>query len=174
MYQESMFESSAPLRFPRSVADVEVLWRDHIRESCDKDADAFTSTSTANGASFFFYGVKVFEFALNLSGKPRMKLPGDLLMSIRPQRDGLLEDRFYAFSDPSDDEMNHLTDALRERKRYIFRHTVTETFACCNDFMRCSDHRACIHPDDRFYNGCQYRENLEAGRIFYGSNRNVD
>ena len=47
-------------------------------------------------------------------------------------------------------------------------------FGCCNDFIRCSDARRCLKADDPDYLGCQYRKNLEAGRIFYGKNRNVD
>ena len=32
----------------------------------------------------------------------------------------------------------------------------------------------CLHQDDKFYLGCIYRKNLEAGRVFYGKNRNVE
>ena len=47
-------------------------------------------------------------------------------------------------------------------------------FGCCNDFILCSDAGHCLKAKDPDYNGCQYRKNLEAGRIFYGINRNVD
>ena len=40
-------------------------------------------------------------------------------------------------------------------------------------FERCSDAGACLHPHEVFYNHCMYRDNLEAGRIFYGKNRTV-
>lgn len=49
-----------------------------------------------------------------------------------------------------------------------------EHFGCCNDFVRCSDARECLHKDNTEYLGCYYRQNLEAGRIFYGKNRNVE
>ena len=46
-------------------------------------------------------------------------------------------------------------------------------FACCNDFRRCSDNRACIKQDNPMYEGCEYRKRLNEGKIFYGLNRNV-
>lgn len=46
-------------------------------------------------------------------------------------------------------------------------------FGCCNDFNLCSDAKRCLKESDPFYLGCQYRKNLEAGRIFYGKNRNI-
>jgi hypothetical protein len=49
-----------------------------------------------------------------------------------------------------------------------------EPFGCCNSFNLCSDQKKCIHTnDDKLYRGCMYRENLKAGRIFYGKNRNI-
>lgn len=65
-------------------------------------------------------------------------------------------------------------DALRQlAKKKRFSVTV-DSFGCCNDFYRCSDARACIHQGDYFHLGCEYRRNLENGKIFYGKNRNVD
>ena len=46
-------------------------------------------------------------------------------------------------------------------------------FLCCNDFVACSDARHCLRGSDPEYRGCCYRKNLEAGRIFYGINRNI-
>ena len=43
---------------------------------------------------------------------------------------------------------------------------------CCSSFRKCSDARACVHADDQDYKRCMYRTHLEAGRIFYGVNRN--
>lgn len=48
-----------------------------------------------------------------------------------------------------------------------------DTFGCCNDHVRCSDAGYCLHLKDREYWGCYYRKNLEAGRIFYGKNKNI-
>ena len=48
-----------------------------------------------------------------------------------------------------------------------------ERFGCCSRYEQCSDEGKCIHPDFLFSRACAYRENLEAGNIFYGKNRNV-
>lgn len=48
-----------------------------------------------------------------------------------------------------------------------------DQFACCNDFIRCSDACHCLHLNNPDYRGCQYRKNLESGHIFYGENRNI-
>lgn len=48
-----------------------------------------------------------------------------------------------------------------------------ETFGCCNSFVACSDAMRCLHDNDNYYRGCIYRKNMEAGRIYYGKNRNV-
>ena len=48
------------------------------------------------------------------------------------------------------------------------------SFGCCHKYIECSDARKCLHDDLNYSEGCIYRQNLEAGRIFYGKNRNVD
>ena len=48
-----------------------------------------------------------------------------------------------------------------------------EPFGCCNDHVRCSDAKECLHKSNPEYSGCYYRKNLEAGRIFYGRNKNI-
>jgi len=48
-----------------------------------------------------------------------------------------------------------------------------DMFGCCNSYVQCSDAGYCLHLKDREYWGCCYRKNLEAGRIFYGKNKNI-
>lgn len=50
----------------------------------------------------------------------------------------------------------------------------TKTFACCSRFNDCSDAKECVHSNKLYSTVCQYRQNLEAGKIFYGKNRNVE
>lgn len=45
---------------------------------------------------------------------------------------------------------------------------------CCGKFNECSDNKKCVHENTFYARACYYRKNLEAGRIFYGKNRNVD
>lgn len=51
--------------------------------------------------------------------------------------------------------------------------STTFSFGCCNDFVICSDAGQCHKKDDPYYRGCLYRKNLEAGRVFYGKNKNI-
>lgn len=45
-------------------------------------------------------------------------------------------------------------------------------FSCCSRYMECSDAKVCIHPDKIHAQGCNYKLNLEVGKIFYGVNAN--
>lgn len=47
-------------------------------------------------------------------------------------------------------------------------------FGCCSKYVDCSDMRKCVHHNNLYAKGCAYRKNLEAGRIFYGKNINVE
>lgn len=72
------------------------------------------------------------------------------------------------------DSIAVMHEMLRSLFRECFNRQNVESFGCCNDHVRCSDARRCLHQEDKFYLGCIYRKNLEAGRIFYGANRNVE
>ena len=48
-----------------------------------------------------------------------------------------------------------------------------DSFGCCSRYIQCSDAGKCLHPDLQYAKACLYRKNLEAGRIFYGINKNV-
>jgi hypothetical protein len=47
-----------------------------------------------------------------------------------------------------------------------------ESFSCCSRYAECSDEKRCTHPDLIYALNCYYKENLIAGKIFYGKNRN--
>ena len=48
-----------------------------------------------------------------------------------------------------------------------------ESFACCSKYVDCSDARKCLHENKMYAMKCKYRKNLEAGKIFYGVNKNI-
>ncbi len=48
-----------------------------------------------------------------------------------------------------------------------------KTFGCCSQFIKCSDAKRCLHANKLYSTACQYRHNLEAGKIFYGKNKNA-
>ena len=151
MEQMTMFETIIP--YPQTYADIDDLYRNYIYEG-ETDSDAFENEGPKDGSdkwrSYFFYGKKVFSFYPDLKSDAKFKL------WIKGKNVPV--------------KQSDLPQALKDLcalKHEIFRNTITEVFACCNDFKRCSAAGSCLHPDDRFYNGCYYRKNLEAGINFY-------
>lgn len=43
----------------------------------------------------------------------------------------------------------------------------SNSFGCCALYKECSQKRQCIHKNNLYAKGCNYRNNLENGRIFY-------
>ncbi len=157
MEQISLFEDEK-IAFPQSHDDILKLHAEYIAEGVT-DSDAFTWSDIKIGRSYYFYGKKVFEHTTTSSGKVKLSILQD-------------DDKPITLTADSPDLLDHIK-ALKEKKRVIFRNLTTDTFGCCNDFERCSDALQCLHPENRFYNGCMYRKNLEAGKVFYGKNKNV-
>ncbi len=167
MSQMSMFDT--PLTHLKTYKDIDTML-ELIREG-ETDEDLFSYNEITGGRSYSFYGTKVFEFCSEKDKKQaRIKVAQCVLASLGQET----TQPFAAYAINSPEDLSLLMQALRERKRYLRRNLISETFACCNDFMRCSDAGACIHQEDRFFNGCTYRQNLEQGRVFYGPNRNID
>ena len=47
------------------------------------------------------------------------------------------------------------------------------TYGCCHLYEKCSDAKRCISKEKFYATVCAYKRNLDAGRIFYGRNRNI-
>lgn len=75
---------------------------------------------------------------------------------------------------PSDSP--ELVEYIKKSTKYAYANYVSKasSFGCCSRYNECSDARRCIHPNKLFGKACMYRKNLDAGRIFYGKNRNID
>ena len=156
---------------PETFDDISALG-DSIYEG-EKDKDWFTDNDITGGKSYSFYGTKVFEFLPRKTQKSATRL--NVCKEVYADMGlGEASAQFTTVQIESEEDMERLRAALRKRKQVIFRNLISETFGCCNDFMRCSEAEACIHKEDRFFNGCMYRSNLEQGKIFYGPKRNVD
>lgn len=171
MDQLSFFDAERSVL--REYDDVDAML-EKVREG-ETDDDLFSYNDTKFGRSYSVYGTKVFEFqpakTSNDSGK--LKVSSDLLALFDKKEQSGERTDFVALAVNTLEEQERLITALKEEKRYLFRNLITDTFACCNDFRRCSEAGTCIHQDDRFYNGCAYRLNLEQGKIFYGSKRTI-
>ena len=72
-------------------------------------------------------------------------------------------DSFSGFSAISDLVEELYEDCLRD----------SDTFGCCGSYLACSDAGHCIKTDIMFSGKCAYRQNLKAGKIFYGKNKNI-
>lgn len=172
MQQTSFLEE--PIAFPKTFEDVESLWQNHICEG-ETDSDAFTWNEILNGRSYSFYDRLAFRFVFTKKGFPRLQISKALYNTITgaiaSEADDV--DKFVTVKSFSPEQMAAFCRCMVELKQETFRNLITETFACCNDFNACSDAKHCLHQDDRFYNGCYYRANLEKGLIFFGRNRNA-
>ncbi len=72
----------------------------------------------------------------------------------------------------SADILPYLEDLIRYR---LVNYKSTEpTYGCCHLYKDCSDAGKCVSGDKIYATACSYRKNLEAGRVFYGRNRNID
>lgn len=161
------FVSPGPA-LPSTHEEALTFWATLLRED-SSDADAFTFSPVRGGYSYYIYGTVAFQViqgarggAFLLSGKVYQAL--SFANGSRKQVTGTSLHRLEGLTPQ---QVSEVVTALLDFKRRTFRALVTETFACCNDFRRCSAAGQCIHPEDRFCNGCYYRKNLEAGKIFF-------
>lgn len=164
--QMSMFAPGVSL--PSTHEEALSFWADHLRED-SADADAFTFTDVKNGHSYYFYGTMVFQVVQTAHGGA-FALSGKVFRSLSfasQSRKQITDTTLHRLDGLTADQISEVVSALLDFKHSVFRSLITETFACCNDFRRCSAARQCLHPEDRFYNGCYYRKNLEAGKIFF-------
>lgn len=158
--------------FPHNYDDISELYQKYWKEDGDGEAVFSWNDLSKGGRSYSFYDNKIFEFYPG--DKAKLRVWGRMLPALDILKPGADGKKLYALMEkdfPLGD-IEPLIRAIRDEKKRIFRSIIIEDFACCNDFVACSDAQQCIHPDDPFYNGCYYRVNLEAGRIFYGKNAN--
>ncbi|MBR6396618.1 MAG: hypothetical protein IKS09_06595 [Lachnospiraceae bacterium] len=73
------------------------------------------------------------------------------------------------FSVRIDKNTNKLVDCLIDCIRYGINNYTPKAagFACCARYKECSKEGKCIHPNYLYAKACEYRKNLEKGRIFY-------
>lgn len=77
---------------------------------------------------------------------------------------------FHVIFQPND---NSVFDYIKENILYcLANYESSNSFGCCSKFIECSDAKKCVHENKIYSMGCKYRRNLDAGKIFYGKNRN--
>ena len=70
-------------------------------------------------------------------------------------------------------DINKINNELKEIYKYLYLNEPFDNFGCCSRYIECSDALKCINPDKKLARGCQYKDNLESGKIFYGKNKNI-
>lgn len=69
----------------------------------------------------------------------------------------------------------NLLDYIKQNVEYALDNYTSKasSFGCCSLFVECSDAKHCIHENKLYSKACEYRKNLEMGRIFYGKNKTI-
>lgn len=148
---------------------------DSIVRIIGEDPDDIKLNILKTGASIFMFGSQAFTIRIN----SRSQFLDSKLEAAREYVDRIKGASYASDAShfPIAASMENY-DAIREMLIAIYNDRYEAqtgvAFGCCNDFILCSDARQCLKAKDPDYIGCQYRKNLEAGRIFYGKNRNVD
>ena len=119
---------------------------------------------TLRGVSVYFFDIKAVDISI-------LKTKCYLTFA----KDGNAVKHHFQDAHIAVDLKEHFLEAyaLCKAQRTQAEQDAAAPFGCCNDFLKCSDARRCMHQGETFYYGCMYRKNLESGLIFYGKNRNV-
>lgn len=163
-------------------------WRTALIDEYD-DESTYSINLTVDGSSIFLYGNVFFKLTSRVSGirlsvpSAILRLPNAIQPTFAPLSRIVYKPKISDSEERQADSFVYLVDDMfdlhafldwsRAMKSVVFRSLGNDVFGCCNDFKRCSDAKSCLHPHEIFYNHCMYRDNLEAGHIFYGKNKTV-
>ena len=145
------------------MLDFETVLHD-IKNACAKYEKCIEMRISANGkrASFYFYKSLGFWMEADIAAittAAHQKKTGEYQVPV---------DGFFSYEQFLKEVLVICLDC---RSNASF-----ERPACCHLFEKCSDAGHCLF-EESFENwdflGCYYKINLEAGRIFYGKNKNV-
>ena len=140
----------------------------------------YKSTAATSGPSSGYTAVYLHTFTvfrLHIRGKQYyIMLPlifSDLIPAHFPTKQMKSEGKYIRILIDPEHPIESYTDFLAQITGEAMNRYPKE-WDCCSRYMECSDAKKCVHPDKAFALGCGYRKVLQSGRIFYGSNRNVD
>lgn len=146
---------------------------DALRSRCPDFSNEITLDQLSDGKSVVFKSSgSVVMYLTTGMQLPFYKIPVLSDPAAITTRYSQYKDRSYKLIVDSSFDYDAFIDVMAERCSAIYTDSLTASFGCCNDFYICSDALKCIKADDPYYKGCMYRKNLEAGRVFYGKNRN--
>lgn len=110
---------------------------------------------------------KVFELLIRNAQFECINLPETA--TVKKSKDNVFKHVLFEKDDPS------IFPYIAQNISFCLKNyrSKEKTFGCCSQFIKCSDAKRCLHANKLYSTACQYRHNLEAGRIFYGKNKNV-
>ena len=170
-----------------------ILWNDVLPESCafggysydcvfasilhmvGYDEANVTLKLNKNYASIYMYGTVAFTVRINTRSRllecdiPAAleyvdRIPGASISAVGSARFPIATGK---------ETVAIVADMVKAVYDSLSSSTKGDSFGCCSDFVRCSDALCCLKNDNPAYRGCAYRKNLEAGRVFYGKNKNI-
>lgn len=94
-------------------------------------------------------------------------------LKIYKDKNGFISKYTVQFSQECDSMYAYLHDVFDYDLR-SYETSPDNSYGCCHMYKECSDSKKCLKEDKMSAKVCQYRKNLEQGRIFYGKNRNID
>lgn len=85
------------------------------------------------------------------------------------------DDLYIKISIENIEEIEKLSKEIQETFKFLFLQYMDteEAFGCCSHYIECSNNKKCIKENVRLRLSCQYKKNLDNGRIFYGENKNI-
>lgn len=113
------------------------------------------------------------------------KKSGDIVLFIRYEQEEMIDTPTTATVKAlkSDKTFLHITfdpddssifEYIKKNILYcLANYESSNSFGCCSKFIECSDAKKCVHENKIYSMGCKYRMNLDAGKIFYGKNKNI-
>lgn len=126
-----------------------------------------------NGAAIYMFGAVAFNLRINSRTQCiETNIPdvSDYIYSIEGSE---FRNDVYRFPiSVSAEHASAIAEMIQTVYSYRMGSAAVEKFGCCSDFLACSDAKECLKKHNPEYAGCYYRKNLEAGKIFYGKNKN--
>ncbi len=84
------------------------------------------------------------------------------------------DDLYIRISIDNYKKISEIEEEIRKiyKSMFISYMNSEESFGCCSKYLECSDKKRCVNDNIRLRFSCQYKKNLDNGKIFYGINQN--
>lgn len=167
------------------------------REKNDNSAgDEDVEVKDKNGVRLNYHCTNILTFVLTkprsmFSGCVELRIDVSSYNAIKPPRAEIVKEKWVARYDENGKKTDgkeltrynvlvrvdseELLPYLERLMRYrLIQYKSKEpTYGCCHLYEECSNAKRCVSKEKFYATVCAYKRNLDAGRIFYGKNRNI-